>query len=628
MKQLIFRKLINSLTNKKQLWPAVLLLAVLGLSLPFYNAYAVWAVLASSITFLYIQAGLQFFLFVSNIILGIVIALLALVTGPFINVSFTTNEFVTQGWTLTKDLVNIGFIILLAVIGLGTALRIKEYEWQKTLPRLLLIMLLVNFTPVICGVIIDAANIMMNYFLNGISGWNAFKNTMDAQFRMLSTALTTFGGIFELFIGTFLLKTVATIGICWMGIFVYILFIILFLTRYVMLWTLVIVSPIAFFTYVFKESGIVKKLFPGILHWEEWWDQFLQWSIVGITMSFFLYLSNNLLGFMNTGSMPVGKLPPGASGGGWIDTLVPYIVSLVLLIVGFLTSIKTSPMGAGMAIGFAKEHVPKLAKQTFIKTLDATKSAKNWAGETGRKILGPERIDRLEKSNIGKWTRKIQEATPAMPVIKAPEKGGLRDLIFPYSEVETPGKTDLARRAKIKKAKATNKELLLYGHDDEVKAAARRPSVPWSDNTDKIGAIKALEESRPELAVEFTGKPIEIFITESTPKEIKDNILPKSLRNIDVVMAMLKDPRIFEEIGKRGRKEQIEAIKEGIKNGTATISEKVTNLMKENKLDEAENITKTIDSIMSSPNYFGKKPSETKESKTEKKEDKEDPMFG
>ena len=119
---------------------------------------------------------------VSVALFGLAERLLRFVLGPnFINVPYTTNEFVTLGWTLTRDFANIFFIIVLVIIGLATALRIKEYQWQKTLPLLLGIALLINFTPVILGLIIDASNIIMNFFVSGIAEGGFFVSRIQIQ---------------------------------------------------------------------------------------------------------------------------------------------------------------------------------------------------------------------------------------------------------------------------------------------------------------------------------------------------------------------------------------------------------------------------------------------------------------
>ncbi|GAF67718.1 unnamed protein product, partial [marine sediment metagenome] len=123
---------------------------------------------------------IQIFVLISNLIFGIAGLLLGWVISPsFIGVKFTDNPFVNVGWTLTRDLANMGFILILVAIGLGTALRIGEYTAKKTLPLLIIIALLINFTPVVCGLIIDATNIAMNFFIGEMTGLKAFRHVFE-----------------------------------------------------------------------------------------------------------------------------------------------------------------------------------------------------------------------------------------------------------------------------------------------------------------------------------------------------------------------------------------------------------------------------------------------------------------
>ena len=167
----MFQKLkkifLNFRCNKKQLFFAVLSCVCLGIMAPISLVYGITELITTPLFFaakVAIVIGLSFHLFsLANAFLGWVI-------GPnLIEVGFTTaeNQFVTIGWTLVRDLTNMFFILIVVAIGLATALRIKDYEAKKTIPILIAIALLINFTPVICGVIIDGSNIVMNFFLGG-----------------------------------------------------------------------------------------------------------------------------------------------------------------------------------------------------------------------------------------------------------------------------------------------------------------------------------------------------------------------------------------------------------------------------------------------------------------------------
>ncbi|MBM4177336.1 hypothetical protein FJ208_00840, partial [Candidatus Gribaldobacteria bacterium] len=103
-----------------------------------------------------------------------------------------TNPIINIGWTALRDFTNMLFILGLAYIGLMTALNLSSFNTKKTFTNLLLIALLINFTPVICGAIVDGSNIIANFFLNGVS----YSNTLDTL-KGVYNLDTAFGFDFE-----------------------------------------------------------------------------------------------------------------------------------------------------------------------------------------------------------------------------------------------------------------------------------------------------------------------------------------------------------------------------------------------------------------------------------------------
>ncbi|MDP2864572.1 MAG: hypothetical protein Q8N73_02895 [bacterium] len=311
--------------------------------------------------------------------------LLRFVLSPdFINVPYTTNDFVTLGWTLTRDFANIFFIIVLVIIGLATALRIREYQWQKALPLLIGIALLINFTPVILGLIIDASNIIMNFFVSGIAKEGFFVPRIQiyhqSVLKLISEANFRDPGSYYATLITPIFYIIFNL----IAAIIYFLFAILFVLRYVALWTLVILSPIAFLCYILPATREIFSL---------WRNQFIQWCIIGIAAAFFLYLGDNLLYFVMEGGFVAGG---NQEGYGIINDLIPYCVVLGFLLIGFFGALSSSAMGAKVVISAAQKGV----------TATTSKAAK-WTGkkaergiEKGLKI--PERAERLGRWAAGK----------------------------------------------------------------------------------------------------------------------------------------------------------------------------------------------------------------------------------
>jgi len=113
---------------------------------------------------------------------------------------------------------------------------------------------------------------------------------------------------------------------------IFLLFAFLFLFRYIALWMLVILSPLALFCYIFPAT---KKI------WNTWSSQFIQWCFIGIPAAFTIYLAN-----MMTQQILQGNLLEISSMG----KIMGYIVPLAFLYGGYVMTRKTGAMGADLAI--------------------------------------------------------------------------------------------------------------------------------------------------------------------------------------------------------------------------------------------------------------------------------------
>jgi len=389
----------NFIWTKKQLILAVLFLIFLGLASPLQLAQAgvVSGILGAlaSIPVAFITLCLQMILLMTNLFVGIAGVILWWVLSPyFMSLPYTSGGIVDVGWPIVRDFINMFFIIALVIIGLATALRIKEYRVQKTLPTLIIIAILINFTPVICGLIIDASNIIMNFFLEELTGLRIMVTVFSTQASLLGEM---FSHPFDIrYASTALGKTIGLIAFGGIGAFVFLMYALLFIMRYIMIWVLVIVSPIAFFSRIFPATKRGEYAFKSILSWDEWWKQFIEWSLLGITAGFFLYLGEQLM-VMAPDFIP-GVYPEGVGGMlatpmiDFMNNLLPYGVVLAFLLLGFFVATSTSALGAGyIAKGFkaagttAGKLMPKATAQW---TKDRFKTAYRAGGAIGGAVSG------------------------------------------------------------------------------------------------------------------------------------------------------------------------------------------------------------------------------------------------
>lgn len=378
------------------------LFVFLGIFLPGQIVWAAWYdFLIGAVTFIpmvTIALVLVVAVALANLLAAFSGLILNWVLSPdFINWSYTnpaTNPIVAIGLNITQPFVNMILILVLVFIALATILRLAGYEIQKLLPTFIIVALLVNFAPVLCGLIVDATNIVMNFFIKEITGGKQ----LISMFKALGDVLV--GGIsWQTFKATkqieIVLQLVVLIVVNLSLFLILLLFALLFMIRYMAIWLLVILSPLAFACYILP---VTKKIF------NLWWEHFIQWSIIGVTMGFFLYLADQFATLNPT-------LPPAEGLGG---AILPPLFPLLFLYLGFLFGLQTSAIGTSTIIaGFRAAH-----KRAQVRTL----------GAIGRTITGPART--YKELRAGGATR-LQALTGTPKVYWHKAKGAAKTLVTP-----------------------------------------------------------------------------------------------------------------------------------------------------------------------------------------------------
>ena len=313
------------------------------------------------------------------------------ISPKFISISYTNpygsnaNPVIQVGLSITQSFINLALVFILIFIAFSIALKVKEYDAKKMLFRLIAIALLVNFAPVLVGLIVDASNIIMNYFLvgihEGISGIIVQVTSWGTSFTSALSKLTTLSGqssiIIQSAIQIFLNVAIAI---------AFLLFSFLFIVRYIAIWVLVILSPLAFVAWILP---VTKKF------WDMWWNQLIQWSIIGIPIAFFLYLGARVYEvlpniYKNKFEMP-GIEPTTV---GYFNDIFPYFVIVVFLIIGFVVGLATSAAGASQVVTAGK----KTGKWIGFKGLRGARTlTTKTIGASGKKWMERQASARLSR---------------------------------------------------------------------------------------------------------------------------------------------------------------------------------------------------------------------------------------
>lgn len=283
---------------------------------------------------------------------------------------------VRAGFDITQNLANILLILVLVFIGLATILRIKDYEAKKLLPILIIVALLINFSPVLVGFVVDISNIITNFFLNmgsfeyTASIWQMIGN----YFLSVFSILTQMGAIWDVigYIVGITILGIVIIAFFTYASWIYLMIVRILIVRIIALWILMILAPIAFLFYILPATrGLATK----------WWKTLIQWAMLGIPIGFFLFLSFKILqdtvqieSFFHTANLS-GKVQSADYGiglqsasefnarlGESFGMMLTPLVSLIMLHIGYKLSRSYMPDFANKMITKSEQMVKKGAK--------------------------------------------------------------------------------------------------------------------------------------------------------------------------------------------------------------------------------------------------------------------------
>ncbi len=373
---------------------------------------------------------------------------------------YLNSTAVQVGWVMVRDITNMFFVVVLLLVAFGTILGLEQYEWKKMLVKFFFAAILVNFSRIICGVIIDISQVVMITFVNGIAATaggnliNAF--SLDKIYSLNPETgpqgLTSNSEIFGAAVGA-LGFAALTLGI--MAVFVFML-----LARMLVLWILIVLSPFAFVLSVIPQTEKYAS---------QWWSEFGNHVIVGPVVVFFLWLSfavvgsgqiNSEISSKENNSAPQENMPGAKVNGAAatvgisavmsFDKIANFAIAIGILLVGAKTAQSLGTVG-GSAMSKATDFAKKVATVgsgvaagmwAFNKTKDMGSKAVSAAGSGIKSAvwnatpLGDtvERVQNFAKRQLESWKiyrsegprLKMEEEKDEHGNVKLDDKGNAR----------------------------------------------------------------------------------------------------------------------------------------------------------------------------------------------------------
>lgn len=310
---------------------------------------------------------------------------------------FVTSEAVNKGWVLVRDMCNMFFVVILLIIAFAQILRVEKYSMKTLLPKVLIAAVLVNFSKLVCGLLIDFAQVIMMTFVNGYQATAGANLVVGLGFTKLlkMSAKSTTTSVDPGYSNADIFLTLA-MGVVFLVLVIVVTFLILVLltVRIVTLWILVVLSPFAF---------LLSDLPFGQSYATEWWKKFGEQVVIGPFLAFFLWLS--LLIMSNPDQMitqdirkaqeDITKSTGGAKQESMqLDNLAQFFIGLAMLLASFEMAQRmggATAKWAGKVSGMSKSVGKKLGK---------------FAGRTAYKVTGAKAVVKRGQAAYGGFMAK------------------------------------------------------------------------------------------------------------------------------------------------------------------------------------------------------------------------------
>lgn len=343
-----------------------------------------------------ITSLVNFFLELIGMIFGVLIKLVAILVNASMGLNHTLSEdvsraggFIYNGWSIFRDVANLGFVLGIIIIAIATILRYKSYTYKETLTRLIVVALLVNFSLVIAGMVIKTSDIFSNQLLgffdssgggNPSEGIKSIGPRILGQFDMQKLVLSGFSSAKsesgeDLIVGDLGKIITNFIKIIFLGLMFLVLlsFAGTLLIRYFKLAFMLIVLPAVLLTYIFPAY---RK------HWTKWSGDFIHWVLYMPVLLFFMWLAVTFMS--QSGLQDVAVIASKSSDGSQADIgglkfrdLLQPIMGLAIFMAGLKTAKELGYGGTELALNAfdkASAKTKKWAKTKSRRGYERTKS--------------------------------------------------------------------------------------------------------------------------------------------------------------------------------------------------------------------------------------------------------------
>lgn len=442
--------------------------------------------------------------------------------------SFVNNEVVRKAWPVVLGVANMGFLLALVLIALLTTLRLEVGGGvRRLLPRLLIAALLVNFSLVIGGVILDASRIIMALIppifdssFDSMATMLVLKANMAIIFYNVQQSLATGFSLDSAALSYInpvkgwdqVLATILNAVVAWIIALALAVVIVGLLIRYLMLLLLLIVSPLAYlFVALPGASGLAKR----------WWTMFMRYVIYGPVVLFILMAALSVDELIDVGGffdVSNANEEIAIRQRAYWEILGAAVFSAALVaaamagryagIVGSATAIGiatgTGRRVRGIAYGGAKGIAKGVAAPVTVPARFAAKEGRRYLGKQAQGFLGAAGARIMAGFGYGKGApppgKKLGERVFGKPLTREQRGQAAAAKAF----VPT-GATQAQRDASVRGSTAWTPNSLRQEHVGGSLSQAQRESIMDMENTKENRAYKVALAGNAEAVKNMTA---------------------------------------------------------------------------------------------------------------------------
>jgi len=452
--------------------------------------------------------------YIIGLVLGVLVAIEAWAISLVLQLSMNivNSPPVKFGVPVTTYIANLGFVVAIVVMAIMTILRRESYGLKQTIAKLIFGAILVNFSLVIAGAILNFSDQLSIAFLNQVDpgaeegSFNSLATSLAGAFNPQAFLIGDDEGFEDLIeenpgegifgsIGAVFMPLVSVLFSTFALLFIVIVMlslVVLLLIRYVYIAGLLIAMPLAWVAWIFPVTNH---------HFSDWWNKFFKQVFFAPIVIFGIWLTIKTGELMGSGGYGAAVYesdnPIGDAAGSFFAPIVRQLLDAIvlcgILVMGMVAASKLGAVGASAAVAGTK---------TLAKTSGAFATGR-LAGWASRGQTPPPPGSGRLRTNAARLAnfvrRRVPEGIKPTLASYAREKS---DSLF--QKVISPSLVDFGlKQKKGTELKMTDLQSMYPGKtDDELRGIAKALGVKISG--DKGGG----EPAPPKRQAGFTSQNI------------------------------------------------------------------------------------------------------------------------